>query len=88
MKKLVVMKRQELISTLKQGKTEVVFTKADGTSREMLCTLQAELLPTIEETTTPKKKRAVNESQLRVYDLEKEAWRSFTIASVQSIKRV
>lgn len=70
---------------VENSKVEVVFTKVDGSERIMFCTLAPEKLPAIPlkenvETHEP------NYSALRVWDVEKKAWRSFRTNNVRSIK--
>lgn len=70
---------------LKMGPVSVTFTKKDGTERVMECTLDPKLLPpapVTESVEEPKKKKAINENVMAVYDLEAKGWRSFTIRSV------
>lgn len=76
--------RTWIISHLKMGPVTVTFTKKDGTERVMECTLQAELLPKQEivESTTRKE----NTDTVRVFDLEKQEWRSFTVKSIKQVK--
>ena len=72
---------------LKTGPVSVTFTKKDGNERVMECTLKPELLPpvVVTEDAVPKRKKAVNDSVMAVYDLEMKAWRSFTLRSVKRI---
>lgn len=65
----------------------VTFTKKDGTERVMRCTLQPELLPKVEikEDAKPRKESTTS---MRVFDLDKNEWRSFTIKSVKHIRTV
>lgn len=65
----------------------VTFTKKDGTERVMRCTLQPELLPKVElkENSKPRKESTTS---MRVFDLDKNEWRSFTIKSVKNIRTV
>ena len=65
----------------------VTFTKKDGTERVMRCTLQPELLPKVElkENAKPRKESTTS---MRVFDLDKNEWRSFTIKSVKHIRTV
>jgi len=65
----------------------ITFTKKDGTERVMKCTLQPELLPVVEQKSIVEGKAPRKESttSLRVFDLEKNEWRSFTIRSVTHI---
>lgn len=70
---------------LKTTPGEIVFTKKDGTERVMKCTLEADKLPKVElkEDVKPRKESTTS---LRVFDLEKNEWRSFTINSVKRIR--
>ena len=65
----------------------VTFTKVDGTERVMRCTLEADKLPpvVIKEDSKPRK---VSDSTkaLRVFDVEKNEWRSFTIKNIKKIE--
>ena len=62
----------------------VTFTKTDGTERVMKCTLNPEQLPKVEikEDVKPRKE---NTTAMRVFDLEKNEWRSFTIKKVTKV---
>ena len=77
--------RDWLNSMLKIGPATVTFNKKDGTERVMNCTLQEDQLPVVElkEDTKPRKESTTS---LRVFDLEKNEWRSFTIKSVTRIQ--
>ena len=75
-----------LTGHLKYGPTTVVFTKKDGTEREMLCTINPELVPQepiVEDVI--KKEKKVNEEVMPVYDLEAKGWRSFRWDSVKQV---
>ena len=50
----------------------------------MLCTLMSEFLPETKE--TEKEDKKVNEEVLAVWDLEKEAWRSFRLDSISNVQ--
>lgn len=62
----------------------VTFTKSDGTERVMKCTLNPEQLPKVEikEGAKPRKESTTS---MRVFDLEKKEWRSFTIKKVKQV---
>jgi hypothetical protein len=77
--------REWLGGMLKHGPAKVTFTKTDGTERVMNCTLEADKLPKVEikEGATPRKE---SNTSLRVFDLDKNAWRSFTIKSVKNVE--
>lgn len=76
--------RTWIISHLKMGPVTVTFTKKDGTERVMECTLQSELLPKQELKENSTKKE--NTDTVRVFDIEKQEWRSFTVKSVRQVK--
>ena len=81
----MVLDKQTIKDALYTGKTVIAFTKANGETREMLCTLRPDLIPeqpVSESTKTPRKE---NPDVQAVWDLEKEAWRSFRFDSVQFI---
>ena len=75
-----------LKGVLSTGPLTVVFTKVDGTERVMRCTLNPEELPpvVIKEGAKPRKETTSTKA-LRVFDLEKKEWRSFTIKNVKRI---
>jgi hypothetical protein len=73
-----------LKSMLHIGPATVTFTKADGTDRVMKCTLEEDKLPkvVIKEDAKPRKESTTS---MRVFDLEKNEWRSFTIKKVKQV---
>ena len=73
------MDKDTLKEALKKGLVEVTFTKLNGDTRVMTCTLNEDIVPpaTKEDPLTQKKVRAVNEEVQVVYDVEKDGWRSF-----------
>jgi hypothetical protein len=81
--------RSEIIEGLRCGICTVIFTKTDGTERTMRCTLAQSFLPKKEYVKadiadlriTPMRKPKP-ESIISVWDLEKKAWRSFSIRTV------
>jgi hypothetical protein len=66
------------------GPATVTFTKADGTDRVMKCTLEEAKLPKVEikEGAKPRKESTTS---MRVFDLEKNEWRSFTLKKVKQV---
>lgn len=72
-------RRNQFLELLRQGNITVGFTKTDGTDRLMECTLI-----NIPEEHQPKGEKEVkeNDSTLRVFDVEKQGWRSFKLDSV------
>jgi hypothetical protein len=81
---MVMMNRREMINELRSGICEVEFTKVNGETRVMKCTLDPNIIPaaTKEDPLSQKKVRAVNEEVLPVWDINKEQWRSFRIENV------
>ena len=70
---------------LRIGPSTITFTKADGTDRVMKCTLEEDKLPKVElkEGAKPRKESTTS---MRVFDLEKNEWRSFTIKNVKRVE--
>lgn len=82
--------KYELKEILSGTVSTVVFTKIDGTEREMKCTLLPEYLPTKtvvegQQLLTESLPRAENPSTLSVWDLESNGWRSFRTDSVKAV---
>ena len=76
-----------LNGVLKNNPVTITFTKKDGTERVMKCSLDPKLLPKVEPKaiTEDKKPRKESTTSMRVFDLEKNEWRSFTIKSIKHI---
>ncbi len=73
-----------------EDEARIKFTKKDGTTRFMSCTLDFEKIPAVDQ---PKKlnipnilKLMQNSGILHVYDLEKRAWRSVPFNTVEYIE--
>ena len=81
--------RNQILTALREGICRVVFTKSDSTERTMRCTLQAQYLPTFPEpdlvaiprtnSTAARPRTPLNVS---VWDLEKNAFRSFNLSNI------
>ncbi|NBX48916.1 DUF2693 domain-containing protein [bacterium] len=71
-----------LRNMLKSQVLSVTFLKKDGTERTMKCTLNPELLPLQEDLENAVQKKKPSEESIAVWDLEKEAWRSFRFDSI------
>ena len=69
---------------LTNSEVTVTFTKADGTDRLMKCTLEESKLPKV-EIKEGAKTRKESTISMRVFDLEKNEWRSFTIKKVKQV---
>ena len=83
-------------SLLQKQPITVTFVKADGTDRDMLCTLNPEELPAVVPTdpvdgivTESKKPRKdpkdPDPAVIKVYDLEAKSWRSFRMDRLKKI---
>ena len=81
-------------SLLQKQPITITFVKADGTLRDMLCTLDWERIPQDKHPGQPPVDGIVKESKqrkepdphtLRVFDLDKQEWRSFKLDRVQKI---
>lgn len=93
------MDRSNVNELLSSGKVEVVFTKKDGTTRIMKCSLSKEFVPEQLEMALLSKefvpeqvdmaleegKKKVNPDVQAVYDIEAQGWRSFRWDSVQTV---
>ena len=82
------MNQIELIEDLQKKILRITFTKVDGTTRVMKCTLNRSLT----EFTTPVskafKERTKNEEVIAVWDVENSAWRSFRLANVTKVENL
>lgn len=78
------MTKEMIEDMLRRGLVEVVFTKKDGTERNMKCTLVPEWV----ESPSGTGKIVPNQNVLRVFDMEVEEWRSFRIDSVKSVHMI
>lgn len=76
--------RDWLIGVLKDDNksTVVTFKKKDGTIRKMKCTRNPSLIP---EEHHPKNETKDAENTIRVFDLEKQEWRSFIVENVMGV---
>ena len=88
--------RDWIKSLLQKSTITVTFVKADGTDREMLCTLNWDNIPvdkTPKETPATidgivkesKQRKEPDPHSLRVFDLEKNEWRSFRFDRLKKI---
>lgn len=83
-------------SLLQRSPVTVTFVKADGTDREMQCTLNWDLIPADKQPKGPsasvdgivkesKQRREADPHSLRVFDMEKQEWRSFRFDRLKKI---
>lgn len=76
--------REDLKNTLRAKIGTVTFTKQNGEERVMRCTLQDSILPEQVDLEEAVQKKGPTES-LAVWDMDKNAWRSFRYDSVISV---
>jgi len=79
--------KSQLKEALQRNEVGITFTKRDGSERTMQCTLSTsripgEQLPKGGDTSSTK---TFSDEALRVFDIEKVAWRSFRFDSIKSI---
>lgn len=70
----------EIRDILRKDVATVTFTKKNGETREMICTLLEQYLPEVNGNSV------FNDEIVTVWDLEKGAWRSFRTDSVISLQ--
>lgn len=73
--------REELVNLLRGHEVTVTFTKVNGDKRVMKCTLMPQILPDLKGSNHKR-----NEEVLPVWDLEKQAWRSFRLDSLEKVE--
>jgi hypothetical protein len=78
--------KEEIVEALKANVCEVTFTKVNGETRTMPCTLRADIVPAYERKTPVKEATAKESATLSVWCIDKQAWRSFRVDSVTDIK--
>jgi WYL_2, Sm-like SH3 beta-barrel fold len=79
-------RNREIRNLLKDGVCEVTFTKINGETRTMPCTLDQTLLPP-SNLNEDHQSRAYNPDVISVWCTDKNAWRSFRVANVQKVSR-
>ena len=73
--------KQSTLASLRSNTVKVLFTKQDGSQREMFCTLNEASIPSESLPKTPTV-ASTSQSAARVFDVEKQQWRSFRWDSV------
>ena len=76
-------KKNWLKSILRDQDATILFTKKDGTEREMICTLSEDKIPS--EKSPKNTGKAQNSEILAVFDVEKQDWRSFRWDSIKKV---
>jgi hypothetical protein len=76
------MDRNILLEALKNHECTVTFTKVNGETRVMPCTLKEDIVPTVEHKGTKKP----NEAVVSVWCLDNREWRSFRVDNVVDLQ--
>jgi len=83
--------KEAITQLLRDGTVSVVFTKTNGESRELQCTLCKDIMrqlwyvPSANATGKP---RVENPDLICAYDLVNEDWRSFKVSSVTKVTKL
>lgn len=70
------------------GVVDVLFLKKDGSQRRMKCTLRQDLLPAQVDLEEAVQKKTPNPDLAAVWDIDKQAWRSFRYDSIIGFSEV
>ena len=83
---ITTMDRSEMIEELLKRDCRVIFRKVNGESRDMICTLNPDVVPAATKTDplSQTKVRELNEEVLCVWDTKVAGWRSFRVDNVIS----
>ena len=76
------MDRNILLEALKNHECTVTFTKVNGETRVMPCTLKEDVIPKLEPNGTKK----LNDAVVSVWCLDKKEWRSFRVDNVVDLE--
>ena len=75
-----------LMTALHSGPVNIIFTKKDGTEREIVGTLRDDLIP---DEFTPKGNSSIVDEEepeyTRVFDLQNKGWRTVRFDSIQQV---
>ena len=82
---MTTFKKSKLVKMAKKNTILVTFTKINGDERLMRCTLNPVILENVGAFQDSQSERPMNPDVLPVWDLDKEAWRSFRIDSVKDV---
>ena len=81
----VTQTRDEIIAMLQAGDVNIDYTKLNGESRVLNCTLQESVLPAVVSDKDPNAERKVNLANIVVWDNAAGAWRTVIIDRINSI---
>jgi hypothetical protein len=86
MEQIETIDQENIRQKLKEKICQVIFTKVDGTTRVMNCTLNSAMIPAELSEETQKRTKTENIAVQAVYDIEAQGWRSFRWDSVTSFR--
>jgi hypothetical protein len=75
------MTRDEMVTELRARECRVIFKKINGDERDMQCTLNIDFIP---ENKQPKTSKDYVDDVIRVFDINKQEFRSFRVENVIS----
>jgi hypothetical protein len=78
-------RNKEIRNLLYEHVCEVTFTKVNGETRTMPCTLKPEVMPQVAVTETHQT-RVYKPETLSVWCVDKKEWRSFRVANVTEVR--
>ena len=78
--------KEQIVTALKHSVCEVTFTKVNGETRTMPCTLREDIVPVYERKTPVKEATDKEKATLSVWCIDKNAWRSFRVDNVVDLQ--
>ena len=82
--------KKQLTERLKKGPLSVTFTKVDGNTRTLICTLEENTISS-NNTAVPMTEqinRRENNNVVAAWDVENKGWRSFRVDSIKEVENV
>jgi hypothetical protein len=81
--------KENITDMLRESVCEVTFTKINGETRTMPCTLKSDIVPpTGVKEVREERTRKSNSDNLSVWCTDKNEWRSFKIANVTRVEQI
>ena len=78
------MTRENMLIELRARVCRVIFTKVNGETRDMMCTLQENNIPEDKRPAGSIDNPTYTDEVIRAFDIDKQEWRSFKVANVIS----
>jgi hypothetical protein len=85
--------QDNMLAALREGECEVTFTKVNGDTRVMKCTLNMDIIPRAKMPkgdNVPELREGLDSilKAIRVFDTGLEDWRSFKVETVKNFQKV